>query len=68
MKVNASKGNKEIIFSGLRHLTTDSVSLGGTPIERVELAKLLGVTISADLSWNSHIQNTIAKCNSSFRF
>ena len=44
---------------------TDSLSLGGVPIEKVESAKLLGVTISANISWDSHIKNIIAACNAS---
>ena len=30
-------------------------------IERVTHAKVLGVTLSADLSWNAHVDSTVSK-------
>ena len=37
--------------------------VGDTPIERVSSAKLLGITISADLRWNAHIDDIIARAS-----
>ena len=35
--------------------------LNGTPIEKVETFKYLGLLISSDLSWTSHIDNVCSK-------
>ena len=37
------------------------IDLNGTDIERVTQAKILGVTISSDLSWNAHVDEIVAK-------
>ena len=31
------------------------IDINGTDIERVTQAKVIGVTISSDLSWNAHV-------------
>ena len=33
----------------------------GNEIDNVQYAKLLGVTISSDLTWNKHVENIVAK-------
>ena len=30
-------------------------------IDNVQYAKLLGITISSDLTWNTHVENIVAK-------
>jgi hypothetical protein len=40
----------------------------GHILESVQHAKYLGVTISTDLKWNTHIQQTAAKANKSLCF
>ncbi|XP_071123318.1 uncharacterized protein B0403.1-like [Mytilus edulis] len=40
----------------------------GHILESVKHAKYLGITISADLNWNTHIQQTAAKANKSLGF
>ena len=37
------------------------IYLNGNYIERVSQAKVLGVTISSDLSWNAHVDEIIVK-------
>ncbi len=37
--------------------------IDGIVLERVSSFKDLGITVSADLSWNLHIANTVSKCN-----
>ena len=37
------------------------IDINGTDIERVTQAKVLGVTISSDLSWNAHVDEIVAK-------
>lgn len=39
-------------------------NLGSEPLTKVSQYKYLGITITSDLSWNSHISNV---CNSAFR-
>ena len=45
-----------------------SYTLDGTVIENVESIKYLGVTITSDLKWNSHIRNVCSKANSTLGF
>ena len=40
-----------------------SYTLEGTVLENVESIKYLGVTITSDLKWNSHIRNVCSKAN-----
>jgi hypothetical protein len=42
--------------------------LSGHILESVQHAKYLGVTISTDLKWNTHIQQTATKVNKSLCF
>ena len=41
----------------------DSYKLEGTVLENVESIKYLGVTITQDLKWNTHISNVCTKAN-----
>ena len=45
-----------------------SYTLEGTVIENVEIIKYLGVTITSDLKWNSHIRNVCSKANRTLGF
>ena len=40
----------------------------GTQLQTVKDAKYLGVTISSDLSWNKHVDNTVKKTTTSLNF
>ena len=40
-----------------------SYTLEGTVLENVESIKYLGVTITSDLKWNSHVRNVCSKAN-----
>ena len=42
---------------------TASYSLEGTVLENVEKIKYLGVTITNDLKWNTHVSNICTKAN-----
>lgn len=51
-----------IIFSK-QPPTIDPLIINGSAIEVVKSAKLLGFTISNDLTWNKHVDNVIKKVN-----
>ena len=40
-----------------------SYTLEGTVLENVDSIKYLGVTITSDLKWNSHIRSVCSKAN-----
>ena len=40
--------------------TVPRLTIDGNEIDNVQYAKLLGVTISSDLTWNKHVQNIVA--------
>ena len=43
-------------------------SLEGTVLENVDNIKYLGVTISKDLKWNTHVSNVYTKANRTLGF
>ena len=45
-----------------------SYTLEDTVLENVESIKYLGVTITSDLKWNSHIRNVCTKANRTLGF
>ena len=45
-----------------------SYTLEGTVLENVENIKYLGVTITDDLKWNTHISNICTKANNTLGF
>ena len=44
------------------------IYLGGTNFENVESIKYLGVTITSDLRWNTHVSNVCTKANRTLGF
>ena len=45
-----------------------SYTLEGTDLENVESIKYLGVTITSDLRWNTHVSNVLTKTNRTLGF
>ena len=45
-----------------------SYTLAGTDLENVESIKYLGVTITSDLRWNTHVSNVCTKANRTLGF
>ena len=45
-----------------------SYTLEGTDLESVESIKYLGVTITSDLRWNTHVSNVCTKANRTLGF
>ncbi|KAK2187886.1 hypothetical protein NP493_151g00004 [Ridgeia piscesae] len=64
MKINSEK-SKEIIISfaqdGNFTSTIPNKKIDGRDIAQVCHAKLLGVTVSQDLTWNKHVDNIVKK-------
>ena len=64
MRLNSEKCKEMIIdFSRNYSLTSGirSVTIGEQVLERVEHAKMLGVTISNNLAWSKHVDNIVSK-------
>ncbi len=63
MKINSDK-SKEMLISFMQdpdfRNTVPRLIIDGNEIDNVQYAKLLGVTISSDLTWNKHVENIIA--------
>ena len=63
MKFNIAK-SKEVIFSFSKSRPqVASIHIDSQSIQRVESAKILGVTISSDLKWNKHVNDLLKKGN-----
>ena len=61
MRINTMK-TKEIIISFCRDpVVLPYINIDGAAIERVSQVKVLGVTLSSDLSWNSHVDGIVSK-------
>ncbi len=64
VRLNSEKCKEMIInFSRNYSLTSgiQSVTIGEQVLERVEHAKMLGVTISNNLTWSKHVDNIVSK-------
>ncbi|KAI8520508.1 hypothetical protein Bbelb_002620 [Branchiostoma belcheri] len=62
MKFNPSKCEVMSVPSTKKPINY-SYTLHGSPLAKVSKAKYLGVTITSNLSWNSHVDNVTAKAN-----
>ncbi len=64
MRINATKTKEMIIcfFGNDNHVASiPRIVIDDNDIERVTHAKVLGVTLSADLSWNAHVDRIVSK-------
>ncbi len=63
LSLNVSKTTKELIvdFRKRQQRPYTPFMISGTPVERVSSFKYLGVNISEDLTWTTHIQTQVKK-------
>ena len=64
MKINSTKSKEMVIcFTPDEHFRNSipSIVIEGNIVETVEYAKLLGVTLSNDLTWNRHVDCIVKK-------
>ena len=64
MKINSKKSKEMVIcFTPDEHFwnSIPSIVIEGNIVETVEYAKLLGVTLSNDLTWNRHVDCIVKK-------
>ena len=64
MEINADK-SKYTLISCMQEpefrSTVQRLKIDGDEMYNVQYAKLLGVTISSDLTWKKHVDNIVAK-------
>ena len=64
MTINSDK-SKEMLISFMQdpdfRSTVPRLIMDGNEMYNVQYAKLLGVAISSDLTWNKHVDNIVAK-------
>ena len=68
MRINATKTKETIIFFCRNDNYVASIPrivIDDNDIERVTQAKVLGITVSADLSWNAHVDTIVSKTRKS---
>ena len=64
MKINSKKSKEMVIcFTPDEHFRNSipSIVIEGNIVETVEYAKLIGVTLSNDLTWNRHVDCIVKK-------
>jgi len=63
MRVNEAKTKEMLIYFGSKHKPEDvpNIEINSVEIERVLTFKLLGVVVSADLSWTEHVDYILKK-------
>ena len=64
MKLNTTKTKEMLITFSRPPPKVPSITVEGVPLERVDCVTLLGVKLSADLTWHSHVQYIISKAQS----
>ena len=68
MRFQPVKCNMMQLTKKLTHKIKASYTLEGTVLENVERVKYIGVTITSDLKWNTHIINVCTKANRTLGF
>ncbi len=61
MRINTMKTKKMIIWFCRDPVFLPYINIDVAAIERVSQVKVIGVTLSSDLSWNSHVDRIVSK-------
>ena len=63
MKINSEKSKEMIISFSHGDLGNEvpNILIDGKVVERVDHVKLLGITLSNDLTWKKHVDNIVKK-------
>ena len=61
--LNGDKCKEMVIEFSKSKQPFDSIGLGSLELERVGFAKVLGLTLSVNLTWNCHVEMIITKGN-----
>jgi hypothetical protein len=64
MKINASKTKEMLVCFNHTHPMLEPITVNGVQLERVDSVTLLGLRISEDLSWGTHVNYIIKKAQS----
>jgi len=67
MQINCTK-TKEMILGSTSKRDWPLLTIHGTPLERVSVYKLLGVFISTDFRWETHISISFLKLHHGYTF
>jgi len=67
MIINTNK-TKEMLLGPLSKSSPDELLIGQVKVERVAGFKLLGIHITSDLKWNTHIDKICAKASTRLYF
>jgi len=65
--VNGRK-TKELLIGLVLKDPPPSVSLSGTPVDRVTVFKLLGVNVASDLKWSQHVDAITSRAAARLHF
>ena len=68
MKFHPEKSNFIRISNSRRRIINTSYQLHGHTLEVVDSSKYVGVTISEDLTWRKHVEDTVNKANKTLGF
>ena len=63
MQLNANKFKELLIDFKVKKHEIHPLSIGGSSLSVAHEAKIVGLTISCDLSWNAYISAVIKKVN-----
>ena len=68
LSLNVNKTKFMVFHSGRKHVVNAILSINGIVIERVDTFNFLGLHISHDLKWKTHIQTMSRKFQRSLVF
>jgi len=61
MVLNADKCQVMHIFTAKKPLTLPDIKINGNSLPVVQKSKLLGITLTSDMSWQTHVEDMVAR-------